>query len=78
MTAFGEWLADVRGRSGKTQGAIAEALGVSPASVSMWERGERGVPRERWYDLCTVLDLGPRAQREGEALYFGGAPESGR
>jgi transcriptional regulator with XRE-family HTH domain len=78
MSAWSEWFSNERGKSGLTQAALAKRLGVSTSSVAMWEQGQRVLPKDRWYDLCSVLDLGPRAQREGEALYFGGAPESGR
>lgn len=38
---FSGWLREVRRGLGLTQGALAEALGVSASAVGMWERGER-------------------------------------
>ena len=40
---IGEKLGELRGR--KTQNEVAEAVGISPAALSMYENGER-VPRD--------------------------------
>lgn len=38
---FSTWLCDTRRALGLTQGELAEAVGVSPSTVGMWERGLR-------------------------------------
>lgn len=38
---FSSWLRDTRRALGLTQKELAEAIGVSPSAVGMWERGLR-------------------------------------
>ena len=40
MDTLGKRLMQARGKSGLTQAAVAEKLGVSSQAVSLWERDE--------------------------------------
>ena len=41
----GRLIKELRERQGETQLQMALALGVTPSTVSLWERGESGNPR---------------------------------
>lgn len=43
--AYNEILMQLRKAKGKSRREVAEAIGVSPSSIAMYERGER-VPRD--------------------------------
>jgi len=46
-----------RARAGLTQRALAESMGVSPATVAQWERGKRNPKFEHLVELCDVLRM---------------------
>lgn len=45
------YLVEARRRAGLSQAALASRAGVSPASISRWERGLSPLPFERLRDL---------------------------
>lgn len=55
---FPEWFKIMRGRSGLSQAAIAQKIGVKPQTVSNWERGESipSLDPDQTLKLCVLLD----------------------
>lgn len=46
-----------RVRADKTQDMVAEALGVTRVTVSLWERGKRDIPPARAKQLSELLSI---------------------
>lgn len=55
--AFGKFVKKHREEKNLTQNDLAEALHVSPKTVSAWERGQSYPDLEGLEELCTVLDV---------------------
>jgi transcriptional regulator with XRE-family HTH domain len=53
----GAWLAHWRHRAGKSQEALAEAVGVSLRSIQQWERGLVHMRNDRVVALTAALDV---------------------
>ena len=60
-----------RKHTGYSQGKLAKALGVTPLTVSRWERGERGIPpflhlALKWLELEVgeVKEKGKKKRKE--------------
>lgn len=66
---FGEQIAEARRAQKMTQSALAELLGVSPETVSKWERDTYLPSPERLPALYQVLKLPYLENEEAEALY---------
>lgn len=54
---IGELLKNARLRSNTTQSALAQSLGVSRATVSSWEKGQRMPSVEQFREMAELLDL---------------------
>ena len=46
----------LRKRAGLTQQQVADALGVSRVSVTLWESGRRSPGKHHWSDYLALLD----------------------
>jgi len=80
-------LADVLREQGRRPSWVAEKLGVSPATVTLWSQGKRDIPARRVRELAALLgvdelqvgsgvtdaqDIAPSARQRQQP-----APESG-
>lgn len=63
---IGAFISSCRREQNLTQGELGERLGVSPQSVSNWERGE-SLP-----DICILMDLSELLHCSVDALLSGG------
>lgn len=61
----GEKLRELRRAKGKTQAEVAEAVGVRPSAIAMYERGER-VPRDK-----TKVSIAKYFGKTVNAIFFG-------
>lgn len=55
-------------RTGHSQAAFADSLGITPASVAEWVRScrenrDHKLPADRMWDVCTLLDVHPSVFR---------------
>lgn len=50
-------LDEVLNRQGRKSGWVAEQLGVSSATVSLWRSGKREIPQERMRQLAELLGV---------------------
>ncbi|MGI0120170.1 LexA family protein [Zooshikella sp. RANM57] len=56
MSTLGKRLKERRKSLGLTQGQIAEAIGISASSVTLWERGNTAPKGENLFALCNILN----------------------
>lgn len=56
---IGDRIRSRRGQVGMTHREIAEAMGVSRMSVSLWERGETALSAENLIKLAEILQCNP-------------------
>lgn len=74
MHLMGSIIANARRAAGIKQEELAEQLGVTQPTVSLWERGKHLVPRNRADAIAEVLDL---SEAERWSLVMGRAPTWG-
>lgn len=65
--AVGQRVKQARKAAGLTQLAVAEAIGVTAASVSRWESGDRGLDATDLVRLADVLGVEPASFLPGHA-----------
>ena len=56
---FGEKLQKLRQKTGMSQDALADKLGVSNSRVSNWEQGINRPDADKLADICRVLAVSP-------------------
>lgn len=70
-------LGKVLDEQGRKNGWIAEKLGVSPATVTLWRQGKREIPERRVHELAELLGVPEDAIREVAPLSpYGQQPAS--
>ena len=57
MASFGRRVTELRKEKGLTQAALAEAVGVSKNTVSVWERDVRKPEFDTLTDLCSFFNV---------------------
>ena len=57
MASFGRRVTELRKEKGLTQAALAEAVGVSKNTVSVWERDVRKPEFDTLTDLCGFFNV---------------------
>lgn len=56
---MGEKIRQARERAGMTQRELAQALGVDPSAVSLWEGGKNAPTVNNIYKLASILGVEP-------------------
>ena len=66
-TSMGARLREARERTGISEGALAEALGVNVTSIKAWENGKRTPRANKLVNIAGVLGVSVRWLLEGQA-----------
>ncbi len=70
MTDVIKRLKEARKKIGLTQTAMAESIGIKPASYSEWERGVTNIPQVRLFQICTLHGISKEWLETGEGEMF--------
>lgn len=57
MAAFAERIKELRQERGYTDKQLADLLGISESTVSMWETGQRSPTKDRMYQIAELFDV---------------------
>lgn len=57
MAIFAERIKELRMERGYTHKQLADLLGISESSVSMWETGQRSPTKNRMYRIAELFDV---------------------